>query len=139
MAVEIDVEYLGDLHCEATHGPSGHAFVTDAPVDNGGKGDAFSPTDLVATAQASCILTIMGLVAQENGLDLSGARAHVTKEMVADPRRRIGTLSVTVSVPGGERLSEEDRAKLENAANVCPVKQSLHPDVNVVIEFVYPQ
>ena len=139
MAVEIDIEYQGDLHCLATHCPSGETFITDAPVDNGGKGDTFSPTDLVATAQGACVMTIMGLIARENGLDLSGMRARVLKDMVADPRRRIGAIKVAITLPRGKQLSQADRAMLENAAKLCPVKQSLHPGVNVQIDFVYPE
>ena len=139
MAVEITCEYLGDLHCTATHGPSGQTFTTDAPVDNGGKGEAFSPTDLVATAMATCIMTIMGLVARDHGWDLAGTRARVTKEMVADPKRRIGALTLTVTLPPGIALSDADRTCLEDAAKVCPVKQSLRPEVQVDIDFEYPK
>ena len=139
MAVEITCEYLGDLHCAATHGPSGQTFTTDAPVDNGGKGEMFSPTDLVATAMATCIMTIMGLVAREHGWDLAGTRARVTKEMVADPKRRIGALTLTVTLPPGIALSDADRTCLEDAAKVCPVKQSLRPEVQVDIDFEYPK
>ena len=139
MAVEITCEYLGDLHCTATHGPSGQTFTTDAPVDNGGKGEAFSPTDLVATAMATCIMTIMGLVARDHGWDLAGTRARVTKEMVADPKRRIGALTLTVTLPPGIALSDADRTCLENAAKVCPVRQSLRPEVQVDVDFEYPE
>ncbi len=138
MAVEIDVAYAGSLHCEATHGPSGRTLVTDAPTDNGGKGETFSPTDLVATALGACLVTIMGLLAERTGLDIDGTRIHVTKEMTSVPLRRIGALKVTVTLPAGRRFSAEDRRKLENAAGTCPVRQSLHPDVNVEMHFVYP-
>lgn len=134
MGVEIDIVYQGELRCHATHGPSKNTLVTDAPVDNGGKGSAFSPTDLVATATGACMLTIMGLVAQRSGLDLNGTRVHVVKEMVADPVRRIGTLTVMITLPAGRSFSADDRAKLERAAQTCPVKQSLHPDVKVKVE-----
>jgi putative redox protein len=137
MAVEINVEYLGDLHCRAVHGPSQQVLTTDAPVDNGGKGEAFSPTDLVATALAACLATIMALVARRNGFDLAGINVRVVKEMTAAPVRRIGTLKVTVTVPHAAHMSAEHRAKLEAAAQACPVKQSLHPDVAVEIAFVY--
>ena len=93
MAVTIDVEYVGDLHCEAVHGPSGIRLMTDAPVDNGGKGEAFSPTDLAATALGTCLVTIMGIVAQRHGWDLTGTRVRVVKEMTAVPMRRIGALT----------------------------------------------
>jgi len=137
MSVEIDISYQGDLHCQAVHGPSRSTLITDAPVDNGGRGDAFSPTDLVATALGTCMLTVMGLVAKRAGLDISGTRARVAKEMAAAPVRRIGQLKATITVPHASRLSEADRAKLQRAADACPVKQSLHPDVNIATEFVY--
>jgi len=136
MAVEIDIEYTGNLYCRATHGPSGQTFVTEAPVDNGGKGEAFSPTDLVATAIGSCFLTIMGLVARRRELKIEGARARVLKDMVADPKRRIGVLDMQIVVPD-HGLSDEDKAELEQAARVCPVKQSLAPNVEVRVQFSY--
>lgn len=138
MAVEIDITYEGDLHCLATHGPSGERLRTDAPVDNGGKGELFSPTDLLATALGTCLLTIMGIAARGLGLDLADTRVHVVKEMVADPVRRVGSLTVTVTLPRGTTVSSSDRDRLERAALACPVKQSLHPDTRVDIRFVYP-
>ena len=137
MAVEIDIEYRGDLACFATHGPSGVTLVTDAPVDNGGRGAAFSPTDLVATALGTCVMTVMGLVAARQKLDLAGTKVRVIKEMVQQPVRRIGSLKVRVEFAGGSEISEADRVRLENAAKHCPVHQSLHPDVSAPIEFVY--
>jgi len=139
MSVEIDIVYEGDLRCTATHGPSKQTLTTDAPLDNGGRGEAFSPTDLVAAGVGTCVVTIMGLVAQKSGLDITGTRIHVAKEIVAQPHRRIGPLRITVTLPPGAELSEAARAKLERAAALCPAKQSLHPDVNVVINFVYPE
>jgi putative redox protein len=139
MAVIIDIQYKGGLHCRATHGPSGQSFETDAPTDNGGQGEAFSPTDLVATALGACLTTVMGIVATREGLDLDGTRVRVVKEMTSDPVRRIGALTATVTFPAGRRLSEEHRARLERTANTCPVKQSLHPDVRVDIRFEYPE
>ena len=138
MAVESEIIYRGALSCSAVHGPSKQTLATDAPVDNGGKGAAFSPTDLVATALGTCMATVMGLVAQRNQLDIEGLKVHVTKEMVADPVRRIGSLNTRLVFPPGKRYSPTDRAKLEAAARTCPVKQSLHPDVKVALEFVYP-
>ncbi|MBI5242331.1 MAG: OsmC family protein [Elusimicrobia bacterium] len=138
MSVETDVVYQGGLHCLSTHGPSKATIVTDAPVDNGGKGEAFSPTDLVAAAMGSCILTIIGLLAQRGGLDISGARVKVSKEMASGGVRRIGKLSAVVSMPAGRTYSEADRRKLEQGAAGCPVKQSLHPDVQVEISYVWP-
>jgi putative redox protein len=139
MSVEIDITYEGSLHCRATHGPSRQTIATDAPVDNGGKGEAFSPTDLVATATGACIVTVMGLVAQRAGIELAGTHIHVAKEMVANPVRRIGTIRVTITMPKGLGLTETQRSRLEHAARMCPVKQSLHPDVNVPVDFVYPE
>ncbi len=137
MAVEIDVIYAGDLRCEATHRPSKNTLPTDAPVDNGGRGAAFSPTDLVATALGTCMLTIMGLGARRAGIDIDGARAHVTKEMTKSAPRRIAELRVKITLPNGRQLSQEQQGILEKAAHDCPVRQSLHPDVNVVVEFSY--
>ncbi|MGO8929136.1 MAG: OsmC family protein [Limisphaerales bacterium] len=138
MAVEINIAYEGGLHCSAVHGPSRQTLSTDAPVDNGGKGAAFSPTDLVATAMGTCMVTIMGLVAQRNNLNIDGLQVQVLKEMTADPVRRIGALKTRLVFPRGKLLAAADRAKLEAAAKTCPVKQSLHPDVKTPVEFVYP-
>ncbi len=137
MAVEISITYEGGLHCVATHGPSKNTLTTDAPVDNGGKGAAFSPTDLVATALGTCMATVMGLVAQRHNLDISGLKIQVVKEMAADPVRRIASLKTRVVFARGKNYSGADRARLEATAKTCPVKQSLHPDVQVPIEFVY--
>ncbi len=139
MAVEVDIEYEGNLLCRAVHGPSRAALVTDAPLDNGGTASAFSPTDLVAVATGTCILTIMGLAAQRLGIDLSGTRIKIIKEMVSDPVRRIGALTATITLPTGLDLTEADRTRLEHAAKVCPVKQSLHPDVRIDLSFAYPK
>ena len=137
MAVEIDVTYQGGLRCQALHGPSQNTLITDAPLDNHGKGEAFSPTDLVATGLGACMLTIMGIVAERHGWDLTGMTAHVTKEMATSPIRRIGTLTVTISIPAEKAtvLTVTDRSKLEKAAHSCPVHQSLHPDIEVPVIF----
>lgn len=131
--VEINIRYLGGLRCEATHGPSGNKLITDAPVDNHGKGESFSPTDLVATALGTCMLTVMGIVAERNQLDLSGTTVKVTKEMVTVPMRRIGRLTVTIHVP--HDLSDDDRKKLEHAAHTCPVHKSLLGDIETPVVF----
>ncbi|MDB5322597.1 MAG: OsmC family protein [Phycisphaerales bacterium] len=133
--VEITTIYNGQFRTTATHGPSGGTLITDAPKDNMGKGEAFSPTDLVATALATCILTTMGIVAQRHNLDITGATAKVTKEMVTTPIRRIGRLPVTVHMP--RKLSEEDQKRLENAAHTCPVHKSLHTDIEAPITFTW--
>jgi putative redox protein len=131
--VEIQIAYEGKLRCRATHVESGTELLTDAPKDNMGKGESFSPTDLVATALGTCLLTTMGIAAQRMQIDLSGAAVVVTKEMATTPTRRIGRLTVTFNVP--VKLSAEQRQKLENAAMTCPVHKGLHPDVQTPITF----
>ncbi|MGV3532966.1 MAG: OsmC family protein [Chthoniobacteraceae bacterium] len=133
MSVQIDISYGGQLHCTAIHAPSKTQLETDAPVDNQGRGESFSPTDLMATALGTCILTTMGIFAQRHDIDLQGARATVIKEMVATPIRRIGKLTTTIEMPITE--DHPHRAALERAALTCPVHQSLHPDVEKPIEF----
>jgi len=133
--VAIQLEYQGDLHCQAVHGPSGTVLTTDAPKDNQGRGESFSPTDLVATALGSCILTVMGIAARSLNLDLAGTTATVEKEMANAPIRRIQSLSVKIHVP--HAVSEAHRKTLEKAAHTCPVHQSLHPDVQKPIEFTW--
>lgn len=139
MAVEITVAYQGNLHTKATHGPSGKTLNTDAPVDNGGKGESFSPTDLVATALGTCTLTVIGIVAARNNLDVTGVHARVIKEMVTQPTRRIGALKTTITFPkaAAEKLSAEDRKRLEQAAHHCPVHKSLLAEIDSPIDFVY--
>jgi putative redox protein len=137
MGVELSIVYDGDLKCTATHDQSGTTLRTDAPTDNGGKGELFSPTDLVGVAAGTCVVTIMGLVAKRLGIDLSGTTCHVTKEMAANPRR-IASLAIKVTLPAGLALSDKDRQQLENGGKLCPVKQSLHPDVDLQVEYVYP-
>ncbi|MDE2292023.1 MAG: OsmC family protein [Elusimicrobia bacterium] len=133
--VNMSAVYAGELRCELTHGPSGSRVATDAPKDNMGRGEAFSPTDLVGAALAACVLTTMGIVAKRHGIAFEGARAEVSKEMVADPVRRIGSLPVKVTMP--RSLAPDHRARLENAARTCPVHRSLHPDVRAEISFEY--
>jgi putative redox protein len=137
MSVEADVIYKGDLHCEAKHAPSGETILTDAPIDIGGKGEAFSPTDLVGAALGTCIVTSMATLAKRNNIELAGTTAHVAKEMTSAPPRRIAELKVIVTMPKGMKLSETDRAKLEGAGNACPVHKSLHPETKVTIEYRY--
>ncbi|MDP6243543.1 MAG: OsmC family protein [Myxococcota bacterium] len=131
--VEIEIAYEGELHTHARHGPSRADLATDAPRDNEGRGEAFSPTDLVAVALGSCMLTVMGILARRKGWLLDGAQARVEKHMVADPVRRIGRLAVQFSMPVG--LPEEARGPLERAAHTCPVHESLHPAVEVDVCF----
>jgi putative redox protein len=133
--VAIQLEYQGELHCKAVHGPSGTELSTDAPKDNQGRGESFSPTDLVATALGSCILTIMGILARTLEIDIAGSTATVEKEMTATPPRMIASLKVKIHVP--HAISAENRQKLERAAHTCPVHKSLHPDVQMPIEFIW--
>lgn len=131
--VQIEVSYEGALRCKAMHGPSGNELVTDAPVDNHGKGESFSPTDLVATALGTCIATTMGIFAQRHGIDLKGMTVSVTKEMTMVPIRRIGRLKTTVRVPNP--VAPAHREALERAAHTCPVHRSLHADVDLPVHF----
>jgi putative redox protein len=133
--VSIELAYEGDLHCRAVHGPSGTVLTTDAPKDNQGRGESFSPTDLVATGLGGCILTILGIQARTLGLDLNGMTASVEKEMTTEGPRRIARLSVRVHVPA--EVSELDRVKLERAAHTCPVHKSLHPEIEKPITFTW--
>ena len=129
------VLYEGELRTQATHLQSGKTIYTDAPVDNQGKGDAFSPTDLVATSLASCMLTIMGIVARRDGILLKGAVAEVEKIMAKDPRR-IGEIKIKFIFK--HSIEDKDRVKLERAARTCPVSGSLHQDLKENINFIYP-
>jgi putative redox protein len=133
--VAIQIEYQGDLHCKAVHGPSGIELSTDAPKDNQGRGESFSPTDLVATALGTCMLTVMGIMARTLNIDIAGTTAAVEKEMTAAPPRRIQSLAVKINVP--HSLSPENKLKLERAVHTCPVHKSLHPDINTPIEFTW--
>jgi putative redox protein len=119
----IDSRYEGALRCSASHGPSGSALETDAPTDNQGQGERFSPTDLVATALGTCILTIMGIVAERHGWDLQGAKARTQKTMTAEAPRRIALLEVWITLPQG--LDPTQRTVLQRAGESCPVKLSL--------------
>lgn len=130
------VLYKGELRTEAIHLQSNTKIYTDAPKDNNGKGEAFSPTDLVATALASCMISIMGIVALKEGITpLDGAFAEVTKVMVADPRR-ISEIHIKMTFPKKD-FSEKEKKMYEHAALTCPVAKSLHPDIKQVIEFVW--
>lgn len=133
--VAISITYEGELRTRANHGPSGTQLLTDAPKDNHGKGESFSPTDLVATALGSCMLTIMGIAARKLKIELAGATVSVEKEMVTAPVRRIGALKVVIRVP--LVLDESQQQALRDAALSCPVHQSLHPDVAMPVEFVW--
>lgn len=133
--VAINITYEGELRSKAVHEPSGTTLHTDAPKDNQGKGESFSPTDLVATALGSCMLTVMGIAARAMNVDLRGSTVHVEKEMLSKPERRIGKLTVKIHVP--VKLSEEQKKKLSEAAMHCPVHKILSPDVQTPIEFTW--
>jgi putative redox protein len=133
--VAIQLEYEGDLHCRAVHEPSETALSTDAPKDNQGRGESFSPTDLVATALGTCMLTIMGIQARTLGIDIAGTTATVEKAMTAATPRRIESLTVKIHVP--HAVSAENQQKLERAAHACPVCKSLHPDVQVPVALTW--
>ena len=125
--------YLGELRTENEHIRSGQKLITDAPVDNQGKGEAFSPTDLVATALSDCMMTIIGIKARDKGLDLKGTSIETTKNMSAEPRR-IGEIVVEFTFPKND-FSEKDKAILEAVTKNCPVALSLHPDVKQTVKF----
>jgi putative redox protein len=133
--VAIQLEYQGDLHCQAVHGPSTTELNTDAPLDNQGRGESFSPTDLVATALGTCMLTVMGIMARTLNIDIAGTTATVEKEMTTAAPRRIASLAVNIHVP--HSLSHENQQKLERAAHTCPVHKSLHPDIHTPIAFTW--
>lgn len=129
------IVYLGDLRTQATHLQSNETIITDAPVDNNGKGEAFSPTDLAATSLGSCAMTIMGIMAKREGIDFAGSEIEVTKIMSAEAPRRIAKVIVDFTMKTPEALSEEVQAKYVRAAHTCPVTLSLHPDIEQVFNF----
>ncbi len=133
--VTITGEYQGELHCTAVHGPSGNTLSTDAPRDNQGRGEAFSPTDLIATGYATCIATTMAIVARRHGVELKGIRYEVTKEMTAEGPRRIARLAARMWMPA--EAGKVPAGVLEKAANSCPVHLSLAPSVEKVIELIW--
>lgn len=126
------VTYLGELRTQSTHLRSGNEFITDAPLDNNGRGEAFSPTDTVATALASCMLTVMGIKARSMELELKGSYADVTKHMAANPRR-ISGIDIQVYLPA--TISEKDQDILERVGNSCPVMKSIHPHIETAIQY----
>ena len=128
------VEYKGELRTEAVHLKSGKTIITDAPIDNQGKGEAFSPTDLVATALGSCMITIMGIVAEREGIILNGTTAEVEKVMATSPRR-IGEVKIKIKFIS--KLNRDQRDKLERAAKSCPVSGSLSENLKETVEFIY--
>ena len=135
--VEIKLSYEGDLHCSAIHTPSGSTLVTDAPVDNNGRGQAFSPTDLVATALASCMATVIGIVAKRKEIAVEGMTVVVRKHMTTDLPRRISRLELDLDIP--LPASHPDRKILESAARGCPVHHSIHPDIELVMNWKWQE
>jgi putative redox protein len=131
--VTIDFKYEGQLGTSATHAPSGTSLRTDAPVDNAGRGLSFSPTDLLATALGTCVLTTMAIVAGRHGIAFEASSGRVEKHMTTEGARRVKELVVALKLP--KSIQEADRPRLEAAGHGCPVHKSLHPDVKVTIEF----
>lgn len=130
------VEYKGNLRCECTHLQSGSVVETDAPTDNRGKGQRFSPTDTVCVALATCAMTTMAIKAGDMGIELAGSTASVTKHMLSDPRR-IGQIDVLITLAQGLSIDEKDRLILERTGNQCPVARSLHPDLVLNMQYLW--
>ena len=135
--VEIRIEYLGDLHCTVEHGPSGQKFMTDAPVDNHGKGEFISPTDLLAASSASCIATIMGIVAKNHDINITGMKIRALKEMTNIPFRRIARLTLEINFPN--KLDEKQFKLMENVVKTCPVTRSLSQEVEFTVNYSYAE
>jgi uncharacterized OsmC-like protein len=136
--VTAKVIYEGNLRTTATHIHSGSTIETDAPLDNGGNGERFSPTDLVATALASCMCTVMGISARKRGVELGRIECEVEKIMAASPRR-ISEIKLNIVVKGPGVFSDHERSILERAALTCPVYESLHPDCAKTVLFIWPR
>lgn len=132
--VKMSGHYQGEKHCEVIHGPSNSSIATDAPKDNNGKGEAFSPTDLLGAATGTCMLTVMAINAEKEGIELKGSRVTVEKEMAQNPRR-VSKLTIGLHLP--QSVPREHRQKLETLALNCPVKLSLHPDLDLPVHFHY--
>ncbi|MEO9053092.1 MAG: OsmC family protein [Ginsengibacter sp.] len=122
--------YKGNLRCEAQHTQSGSVIETDAPTDNRGKGERFSPTDTLCVSLATCMLTTMGIKADDMNLNINDAKADVTKHMASDPRR-VSKIEVSIALP--QNINEKDRIILERTGNNCPVAKSVHPDIDLVL------
>jgi putative redox protein len=135
--VEIKLSYEGNLHCSATHIPSGNTLVTDAPLDNNGLGQAFSPTDLLATALGSCMATVIGILAKRKGISVEGMAVTVRKFMSEDQPRRVKRLELDLALP--LPASHPERPLLETAARGCPVHHSLHPDIEVMMNWIWQE
>lgn len=129
------IVYEGDLRCRLTHLYSGNEIITDAPLDNHGLAQAFSPTDLAASSLGSCMLTVMGIKARQLQVELKGTTVEIVKHMASEPRR-IARIEVTIHFPEGS-FSEKEKQILENTARTCPVALSLHPDIKQEVKFVW--
>ena len=129
-----EIKYLGDLRTEAVHLQSGEKIITDPPVDNHGKGEAFSPTDLLATSLGNCMLTIMGIAARTHGIEITGTTCSINKIMSQEPRR-VGEIAAVIQFP--REYPDKEKKILEHAALTCPVYYSLHPDLKKTINFNY--
>ena len=134
----IETIYLGELRTEAKHVLSKNTLITDAPPDNNGKGEAFSPTDLLATALGSCMMTLMGIYAQRENIDLQGTKFEITKIMASNPRR-VSEVQIIFDFPKELNVSDEQKEKLKHFALTCPVSQSVHPDLLQNITFNFPK
>lgn len=135
--VEIKLTYEGDLHCSAVHLPSGSTIATDAPLDNNGRGEAFSPTDLLATALGSCMATVIGIVGKRKNIPVDGMTVMVRKFMSEDMPRRIHRIELDLKIP--LPATHPDRKLLESAAHSCPVHHSIHPDIEVVMNWIWQE
>lgn len=131
--VEIKIDYPGNFRCNAVHGPSSAAIDTDAPLDNHGLGEAFSPTDLATTSLGTCMMTVMGIAARARGIELAGTHVIVRKHMASEPPRRIGAIDVEMFIPLPP--THPARELLEEAGRRCPVALSLHPDIDQRVSF----
>lgn len=130
-----EITYTGDLRTTSIHLKSGKEIITDAPTDNQGKGEAFSPTDLLATSLGNCMLTIVGIAARNHGFNIDGTKAEITKVMAENPRR-VGEIHVELHFPANN-YTEKEKAIIERSAKTCPVAYSLHPDIKQEITFSY--
>jgi len=128
--------YEGQLHCNATHNQSGSVIETDAPTDNKGKGERFSPTDLLCVSLGTCIVTTMGIKAMDMGIDLTGTKLQVQKHMAANPRRVAG-IDIRVEFPASLQLEEKDKTILQRVGDTCPVAQSIHPNIKPNVEYIW--
>lgn len=130
------VNYKGDLRCECTHLQSGTVTETDAPTDNRGKGERFSPTDTLCVSLATCMITTMGIKAGDMNIELSGTTMDVTKHMLSNPRR-IGKIDITLHLPTSLNITQPDKLTLQNIGDNCPVMKSIHPEVKVAVEYLW--